>query len=358
MASSNRLRQEGSVEQDSDKQTDAETDEQVVEAQAVHGECPACDSRVVADDVETYCRDCGLVVQRDELDRAPSPLAHGPDREGGPQEWALEPNTEFRVNKGLGGVMILGGDGKSNPLSEERRSRLRRMKKFHQRMDDRERRLADALRDVENISTNADLPQWVGEDAARLMRQADAERLAGGHMAWESLACGAVLLATKEAGIDRDPAAITHYAKTSHERACAAARKIRTECGLVDQLAPLRPGIVDDVLAGLDDELCTDTVLEYARIARLLMDIADTEPIGPGTPRVTMAATAVYVADRLTDGKALTQAAVVDAGSRIVETSEHKIGRYSRRVHDAYRERHGQVAPETVLERTQTPDGR
>lgn len=343
MSSSNELRQEGTVAQDTDQRTAATT---------ANTECPACDSRVVADDLETYCRECGLVVERDELDRAPSPRAHGPDCASGPQEWAVEPTNRFRVDNGLGGVMILGGDGRGNPLSDDRRRRLRRMKTFHQRMEDRERRLADALRDVENISTNADLPRWVGEDAARYMRMADEEWLAGGRMAWESLAAGAVLLTTREAGLGRELDAITHYAKTSHERACAAARKIRTECGLVDQVAPVRPGVVDDVLAGLADELCTETVLEYARIGRMLMRIADAEPIGPGTPRVTIAAAAVYVADRLTDGKALTQADVVAAGSRIVETTEHKIGRYSRALHDAYRERHGQVAPETVLDRT------
>ena len=342
MTISNELRQEGSVAQDTDQQADAET---------IHTECPACASRIVADDLETYCRECGLVVERDELDRVPSPSTHGPDRESGPQEWAVEPTNTFRVDNGLGGVMILGGDGKGNPLSEDRRSRLRRMKKFHQRMEDRERRLADALRDVENISTNADLPRWVGANAARYMRLADEEWLAGGRMAWESLACGAVLLATKEAGLGRDLEAITHYAKTSHERACAAARKIRTKCGLVEQVPPVRPGIVDDVLAGLDDQLNTDTVLEYARIGRLLMNIADDEPIGPGTPRLTVAASAVYAADRLTDGKSVTQAEVVAAGSRIVDTSTSKLSRYSQELHDAYRERHGQVAPGTVLDR-------
>lgn len=97
------------------------------------------------------------------------------------------------------------------------------MKTFHQRMEARECRLADALWDIENISTNANFPQWVGEDAARYMRRADEEWLAGGRMAWKSLAAGAVLLGTKEAGLERDLRAITHYAKTSHERACAAA---------------------------------------------------------------------------------------------------------------------------------------
>lgn len=82
------------------------------------------------------------------------------------------------------------------------------------------------------------------------------------------------------------------------------------------------------------------------------MDIADDKPIGPGTPRVTMAASAVYAADRLKDGKALTQADVATVGNEMVEASRRKIRRYSWRDHDDYRERYGQVAPETLVEQT------
>ncbi|MFD1586257.1 transcription initiation factor IIB family protein [Halorientalis brevis] len=348
MSSNIEISEEASAAQAVDNHTDEQT---------THTECPACSSRVIADDVETFCRDCGLVVRRDDLARTPTPSVHGPTRVSGPQEWAIEPTTAFRVDNGLGSRMDLGMDGNGNPLSTDRRRRLGRMRTFHQRLADRERRLADALRDVENISTNADLPRWVGEDAARYMRRADAEWLAGGRMAWESLACGAVLLATRAAGFEREPERIAHYAKTSHERACAAARKIRTECGLVGQVPPVRPAVVDAVLAGLDDELATETVLAYARLGRYLMGIADAEPIGPGTTRVTVAASAVYAADRLTDGKALTQAAVVAAGSRVCPTTTTRVSRYSRALHDAYRARHGQVAPATVLERA-TDGGR
>ncbi|MHB9285676.1 transcription initiation factor IIB family protein [Halobacteriales archaeon Cl-PHB] len=313
--------------------------------------CPACDTRVIADDLEWYCPDCGLVTKVDALSREPSPSVHGPSRRSGPLEWALEPTSLFRVDNGLGTRLDLGTDGRGNPLSTERRKELGRQRKYHRRLAKRKRRLGDALRDVENISTNADLPRWVAGDAARMLRLAFDERLAGGRMAWESLAAGAVLLAASASPFEREVEAVVHYAKTSEERACAAARKIRTECGVVEKVPPARDCVLDDVFTNLDDVLRLQTILTYRRIGALLLEVADTEPVGPGTSRATVAGAAAYVADRLTDGKSLTQAQVVDATDPVCTTSKHRIKRYACELHDAYRERYGMVAPMTVLAR-------
>lgn len=66
------------------------------------------------------------------------------------------------------------------------------------------------------------------------------------------------------------------------------------------------------------------------------MELSDVAPVGPGTPRVTVAASAVYAADRLTDEKWLTRRQVVEAGSTIVVTSTSKLGTYSGELVDAY----------------------
>ena len=49
---------------------------------------------------------------------------------------------------------------------------------------------------------------------------------------------------------------------------------------------------------------------------------------------MAMAGAAVYAADRLTDGKSVTQAEVVEATSTVVPTSHYQIKDYSLRIHD------------------------
>jgi transcription initiation factor TFIIB len=54
-----------------------------------------------------------------------------------------------------------------------------------------------------------------------------------------------------------------------------------------------------------------------------------------------MAAAAVYAADRLTEGKTVTQQAVADAASAVLMTSKSKVSGYSREVYDAYETTYG-----------------
>jgi len=140
-------------------------------------------------------------------------------------------------------------------------------------------------------------------------------------------------LATRRASIERSPADISQYAKAPEERVCAAARKIRLQ---TDVEAPVvRERAVDRVAAALDDQVDVGTGIELVRVADRLMRIADSEPVGPGTSRMSVAGAAVYAADRLTDGKALTQTEVAAAVERTLPTTKGRIACYSRELYDA-----------------------
>jgi transcription initiation factor TFIIB len=298
--------------------------------------CPECEGRVISKDVEAVCSECGLVVSIDALERAPTLKAHAPDSSDRSGEWAIEPTTQLRVDKGLHTTFEVATDGKGNTLSPERKDRMRRLKQRHKRFtmaDDRNQRLNEGFRDIGMLGANLELPEFVTTQAARYLKAAKQERLPGGRMAWESLAAGALLLASRAAGVERTPQQISRYAKTSEERLCAAARKIRTQ---TDVEAPLvRDRAVDQVVAALDGTIDVATGLELVRVADRLMQIADAAPIGPGTARMTVAGAAVYAADRLTDGKALTQAEVVAAIEVTIPSSTHKVASYSRQLYDA-----------------------
>ncbi|SEO20028.1 transcription initiation factor TFIIB [Halogranum amylolyticum] len=313
-------------------------------------ECPECAGRLGVSGIETICGECGLVVRTDAVDCGVSPSAHKQLDGSGRQEWAIEPTTAFRVDKGLHTTFFLRSDGYGNQLSGTQLSRWRWLRRLDRRMAKRDARLNEALRDVQTIGGNLGLPGYVREEACALMRVASEKRLPGGWMAWESLAGGAVLLAARRVGLPIGSENVAMFAKTDHERLCAAARKIRIEGGLVEQYPPVRTGAVDAVLAGLGDVVDVRTLLEFAQIGRYLLWMADDEPVGGGTARLTVAAAAVYAADRLTPGKSLTQAQVVAAARPVCATSKSKVAQYSQALYNTYETRHGRVAPTTVLE--------
>ncbi|MFD1589293.1 hypothetical protein ACFR9U_20135 [Halorientalis brevis] len=130
-------------------------------------------------------------------------------------------------------------------------------------------------------------------------------------------------------------------------RLCAAARKLRVELGLDVPL--VRQDVIKTLLDGLNIG-DGGTAVRTWRLARHLLAIADEQEVGSGTPRLTVAAAAVYTADRLIDGKQWTRQAVVDAATPEVELSVNKVARYHPRLYDAYVDTHGSDDPNAVLQ--------
>lgn len=175
-------------------------------------------------------------------------------------------------------------------------------------------------------------------------------------MAWEALAGGAVLLAARGSRIERDEVDVdvATYTKAPHERVCAAARKIRCELG-VDSVPVTRPNAVMTVVDALDDDAIQGSAaVRTWQLAQHLMHLGDQGPVGPGTSRLTIAAAALYGADRSTPQKHLTQSQVAEATSTVVPTSTNRISRYDCELVDAYEARHGTKDPGVILK--QEPD--
>jgi transcription initiation factor TFIIB len=309
---------------------------------------------VVTKDEESFCADCGLVVASEWVDRSPTLADLGLV---GNASQSIETVDPLRTDKGLHTRIAKSTDGHGNPLSNEQWKKFQRLRKWHKRYqfgDDRKRtkRLNEGLRDVEMIGGNLGLPDHVVKTAAQYLRRASEARLAGGRMAWEALAGGAVLIATRESRIDRYEidVDVATYTKAPHERVCAAARKIRCELG-VDAVPATRPNAVMMIMDALeDDALPGSAAVRTWQLAQHLMDLADKVPIGPGTSRLTIAAAALYGADRLTPHKHLTQGQVAEATSMVVPTSTSRISRYNCELVDAYEARHGTKDPGVILE--------
>jgi len=315
--------------------------------------CPECEGRVITADETSFCRECGLVVAAEWVDLSPTLADLG---KVGNADQSIEPVDPLRTDKGLHTKIAKSTDGHGNPLSSEQWEKFRRLRKWHKRYQfgaqrKRTKRLNEGLRDIEMIGANLGLPDHVITQAAQHLRSASEARLPGGRMAWEALAGGAVLLAVRASAIDREDidSAVATYTKASHERVCAAARKIRCECGF--DVPVVRPNAVATVLDALAaDAIPERQLVRIRRLARHLLEVGDQVPVGPGTSRLTVAAAAVYAADRLLPDKHLTQQAVADAASTVVPTSRNRISRYNCDLVDAYRDRHGTDDPGVGLD--------
>ena len=335
-------------------------DESVTEVEhdpAAQSTCPECEGQILTSDETSFCESCGLVVADEWVDRSPTLVDLG---KVGNADASIETVNPLRTDKGLHTRIDKSTDGYGNPLSNKRWEQVQRLRKWNKRYQfggqrGRTKRLNEGLRDIELIGHNLDLPEHILVTAAQYLRQAAEARLPGGHMAWEALGAGALLLATRDARETRDDldVAIATYAKAPRERVCAAARKLRCELGL--DVPVTRPNAVQTVIDGLDeDALPGARAVRAYRLARHLLQLGDQEPVGPGTPRLTVAAAALYAADRLLPGKELTQAQVAAAASTVVETSTGRIGRYGRELFDAYEAAHGTDDPAIGLGNEET----
>ncbi len=306
--------------------------------------CPEshCQGRVVTAGHESYCATCGLVVEETDLHTGPT-SAGRKQMDGGQTRWAREPTTAFRVDSGLRTKIGRNTDATGNWLTNDQERRLSRLRTQHRRLKDRNDRLTEALRDVAGIGANLRLPHHVQADAAQLVREAKRHRLPCGRLSWEALAGGATLLAARaRLANDRcpSPSEVARYTKATLERTCAAARKIRVETGRL-AFPPARPRAVDAVLRQTGAAFGPGALLETARVARALLDLADERRIGPGTSRVTMAASAVDRATLLLDERPFSRAELVERTSQVVQTSDSRISRYSVELGDAL----GEQAP-------------
>ena len=319
--------------------------------------CPECEGQVVAARYDSYCERCGLVVSESHLDHGPTlaDVGTGQNSGGAPR---VETASPYHADPMGSTFSFSYYDGKGNALSGAQLRRVRRMEKRHRwEGDSADRFRTDALMDIRAVGRSAGLPEFVRERATDLFRDALEAGLAGGRMAYESVATGALIVAAREAGCPHSIDAITPWARTPEERGCAGARKVRLGLGLTDSCPPVRPGAIDVVFEALDEQ--TDdrdgrfgsSSLEVRQVASHLMDLADELAIGPGTPRLTVAAAAVYAATKLVGGVRLTQSELAEAVSPIVETTPGRVSRYNCLLRAAYIERHGTDDPAVVLER-------
>jgi len=196
--------------------------------------CPECEGRLRADDCETVCTNCGLVVDEHAIDPGPEWRSFAdddtdPERTGAPL-------TRSRHDRGLSTEI-----GHSTRLKGRKRRRIARMRRQHKRTQIRskaERNRVYAFTEIRRLVGALDLPEHVRDRSCVLFESAqDADLLQGRSI--EGFAAAVVYATCRTASVSRTLPEITGAARATREELDAAYDALNRELGL--PTGPIHP---------------------------------------------------------------------------------------------------------------------
>ncbi len=294
--------------QESEQTTETETETESVNV------CPECSGKVVSDAEhgETVCKECGLVVDEDEIDPGPEWRAFNPG-ERDQKSRVGAPTTNMMHDKGLStNIGWQNKDAYGNSLSSSQREKMQRLRTWNERFrtrNSKERNLKQALGEIDRMASALGLPKSVRETASVIYRRALEEDLLPGRSI-EGVATSALYAAARQAGTPRSLDEMSRVSRVERMELTRTYRYIIRELSL--EVKPADPkSYVPRFISDLD---LSD---ESERRARQLLDAASETGAISGKSPVGLAAAAVYAAALLTNEK-VTQSEV----SEVADISE------------------------------------
>lgn len=265
--------------------------------------CPECGGDVHPDTgVDVTCDDCGLVVDRDEIDRGPEWRYFETDTGGETSQLARcsgESKTATMHDQGLGSQM-----GYDHGWESHTTHRLHRLKTMDNRLKSRERVLLNGLLEARRIGGAVGVGWAARERAAAVFREAQEEGLLQGRSA-DAFAAAAMWIACREQDL---PVLFDDIAGPSSVDGAKIRRTmlvIRSEMGIY-ALPPEPSGLIHRIASGC--EVDAEPTSEAADIA------ADLEATGEhgGHKPEGIAAACVYCAVKPRADNDLTQEDIAD----------------------------------------------
>jgi transcription initiation factor TFIIB len=258
--------------------------------------CPECAGSLRVDGTETVCRECGLVVTEDRLDRGPE-WRNFDDEEDRRRTGA--PLSRSRHDRGLSTEI-----GHSTRLSGRKRRRLSRMRRQHDRAkvsSTAERNQIYGFTEIRRVTSALSLPTDIRDQACVLFETAQNQDLLPGR-SLEGFAAAAVYAVCRTNGLARTTEEITGTAKATPEEFQAAYDAMNRDLGL--QTGPIDPA---EYLPRFATELDLGPDVEAA--ARELLDATSPADIGGRNPSGVAAAALYAVTSVETDGPTQVEAA-------------------------------------------------
>jgi transcription initiation factor TFIIB len=280
------------------EQTESQVDERTDQGELEH--CPECNGRLVGDSEhgETVCRDCGLVVEEDEIDHGPEWRAFNAGEKDRKSRVGA-PTTKMMHDKGLStNIGWQNKDAYGRSLSSSQREKMQRLRTWNERFrtrDSKERNLKQALGEIDRMASALGLPDNVRETASVIYRRALGEDLLPGRSI-EGVSTASLYAAARQTGVPRSLDELTKVSRVDRMELTRTYRYIVKELKL--EVKPADPAsylprFISDL--GLSEEVSMQ--------ARHLLETAKDKGITSGKSPVGLAAAAVYAAALLTNEK-------------------------------------------------------
>lgn len=272
-------------------------------------ECPECGGHVVASDGETICEGCGLIIDRDQIDRGPEWRGYTA-KERDQKSRTGSPLTQTLHDKGLSTqIGWQDMDAKGNALSAAKRARMNRLRTWHERMrvaGSKQRSTKDALSEVSRMASALGIPKSAHEVASVIYRRAASEDLIRGRSI-EGVASSAVYAACRQEHIARTLDEIANVSRVSQQEIGRTYRYIARSLSLA--MEPIDPHTYVPRFAS---DLDVDHEVE--RIAGEIIDASIEANIHSGKSPPAIAAGAIYAAGIVCERR-LTQEVVSDVAN-------------------------------------------
>ncbi|MFC7194643.1 transcription initiation factor IIB family protein [Halosimplex aquaticum] len=288
---------------------ESEGEREETDGERERNECPECGAAGITDEKrgETVCRDCGVVLEEDVVDRGPEWRSFDA-RDKAEKSRVGSPTTEMLHDKGLSSVIDWQNkDANGQALSAKKREQMSRLRTWDERFRSQsaqDRNLKQALGEIDRMASALGLPKDARETASVIYRRAlDAELVPGRSI--EAMATGSLYAGARQAGVPRTLDEFQSVSRVGRKEFARAYRYIARELGLaMEPTDPEQyvPRLVSDL--GLPEET--------KQRAEELLAAGKREAVHSGKNPVGLAAAAIYAAGRLTNVD-VTQHEVADA---------------------------------------------
>lgn len=274
--------------------------------------CSECGGVLRTDGGETRCKKCGLIVDEYRIDHTATPVDY-PDDETNTEQTG-SPLTAARHDRGLSTKIGTYRDGRGNTLSNEKRRKFSRLRRYHSRAQYKskaERNLADAFTEIARLVSALDLPFSVRERACTYFRKAQQEQLLHGRSV-DAIAPASVYAACRCGDCTRTLSEVVTATSCDTQTVRNAYRMLNVKLGL--KAKPPRPTeFVPRIAADCD---VSDLVRHRARE---LADRAQATVVSNGCQSSSIAAACFYLASQDVGG-AMTQVELAEAADTTPQT--------------------------------------
>lgn len=256
-------------------------------------ECECGSTDISTHTNETYCEDCGMVLDENHIDHGPEWRAFN-QSERDEKARVGSPETLTMHDRGLTTKM---GSMSGENVSARRKQQIKRLRKWDTRskQTSKERGLKFALGELGRVGSEMDLPQDVRESAAKVLRDAHDEDIIKGR-SFEGMVGACIYIACREKGMSRRFVDIAEFSRVDKKKIYQSYKKLLRNTDL--QVQPPDPQeYVARTLNELRDTYDLDFQSLEVSIRDVLEDVKSTG-VHSGKSPTTVVAGAVYLVAR------------------------------------------------------------